>query len=48
MNSEELLNNKNALANTQDIMKDILAGDEKAYSLIKAMNLDINAIKTAV
>ena len=48
MNSEELLNNKKILANTQDIMKDIMAGDEKAYSLIKSMNLDINAIKTAV
>lgn len=48
MNSEELLNNKKILADTQDIMKDIMAGDEKAYSLIKSMNLDIDAIKTAV
>lgn len=48
MNTQELMNDKSALANTQDIMKDIMAGDDKAYSLIKSMNLDINAIKTAV
>ena len=48
MNTQELLNDKSALANTQDIMKDIMAGDDKAYSLIKSMNLDIDAIKTAI
>ena len=48
MNAQELINNKSALANTQDIMKDIMAGDDKAYSLIKSMNLDIDAIKTAI
>ena len=48
MNAQELMNDKSALANTQDIMKDIMAGDDKAYSLIKSMNLDIDAIKTAI
>ena len=48
MNIQELLNDKSALANTQDIMKDIMAGDDKAYELIKSMNLDMDAIKTAV
>ena len=48
MNTQELMNDKSALANTQDIMKDIMAGDDKAYSLIKSMNLDIDAIKTAI
>ena len=48
MNTQELLNDKSALANTQDIMKDIIAGDDKAYELIKSMNLDMDAIKTAV
>ena len=48
MNTQELLNDKSALANTQDIMKDIMAGDDKAYELIKSMNLDMDAIKTAV
>lgn len=48
MNAQELINDKSALANTQDIMKDIMAGDDKAYSLIKSMNLDIDAIKTAI
>lgn len=48
MTSEELLNNKSVLANTQDIMKDIMAGDEKAYALMKSLNLDMDAIKTAV
>lgn len=42
------MNDKSALANTQDIMKDIMAGDDKAYSLIKSMNLDTDAIKTAI
>ena len=48
MNAQELMNDKPTLANTQDIMKDIMAGDDKAYSLIKSMNLDIDAIKTAI
>lgn len=48
MNTEELLNNKKELANTKDILKDVLSSDPKALARLDSMNLDMNAIKTAL
>ena len=48
MNTEELLNNKKELANTKDILKDVLSADPVALKRLDSMNLDMNAIKTAL
>lgn len=48
MNKEELLSNKKEFANTKDILKDVLNADPVALKRLDSMNLDMNAIKTAL
>lgn len=48
MNTEELLNNKKELANAKDILRDTLHADPEALKRLDSMNLDMNAIKTAL
>lgn len=48
MNGKELVNNSKALANSKDILKDLLQGDPKAISLLDGMKLDTEAIKVAL
>ncbi len=48
MNTNELLNDSKALANTQDILKDLLQRDPEALKKFDSMGLDMNAIKTAL
>ena len=48
MNSIELLNDQKALANVNDIYKDIVAGDPNALKVFDGMDLDMDAIKTAI
>ena len=48
MNSIELLNDQKALANVNDIYKDIIAGDPNALKVFDGMDLDMEAIKTAI
>lgn len=48
MNGKELVNNSKALANSKDILKDLLQGDPKALSLLDGMKLDTEAIKVAL
>ena len=48
MNTNELLNNKKELNNVKDILKDTLQADPKALERLDNMNLDMDAIKTAL
>lgn len=48
MNTNELLNDQKALANTQDILKDLLQKDPEALKRFDSMGLDMKAIKTAL
>lgn len=48
MNELQLLNDKKTLANSQDLLKDLLVGDPKALKLFDEMNLDTKAIKLAL
>ena len=48
MNGKELVNNPKVLANSKDILKDLLQGDPKALSLLDGMKLDTEAIKVAL
>ena len=48
MNEQELINNKKELANVKDILKDTLQADPEALKRLDSMNLDMNAIKTAL
>ena len=48
MNSEELLNNKRDLNNVKDILKDTLGADPAAAAKLDSMNLDTNALRTAL
>lgn len=48
MNSNELLNDKKELNNIKDILKDTLQADPKALKRLDNMNLDMDAIKTAL
>lgn len=48
MNSNELLNDKKELNNVKDILKDTLQADPKALERLDSMNLDMDAIKTAL
>lgn len=48
MNTAELLNNKVDLANSQDLLKDLIAGDPEALKRFEGMNLDMDAIKMAL
>ena len=48
MNTEELLSNKKELDNVKDILRDTLSADPKALARLDSMNLDMNAIKTAL
>ena len=48
MNQIELVNNKKILANSQDILKDLLSGDPEALHIFEDLNLDMGAIKLAI
>ena len=48
MNGTELVNNSKVLANSTDILKDLLQGDPKALLLLDDMELDTEAIKVAL
>ncbi len=48
MNSNELVNNPKDLNNAADLYKDLAAGDPYALKMFEGMNLDLNAIKTAL
>lgn len=48
MDTKELLGDSKALANSQDLIKDIASGDPYALKKFEAMNLDMKAIKTAL
>ena len=48
MNGTELVNNSKVLANSTDILKDLLQGDPKALLLLDGMELDTEAIKVAL
>lgn len=48
MNTNELLNNPKELANSQDLLRDLIQGDPYALKRFENLNLDINAIKTAL
>ena len=48
MNKEELLNDKKTFNNSKAMLKDLLAGDPKAEKMFEDLNLDINAIRTAL
>lgn len=48
MNTNELLGNKKELDNVKDILKDTLQADPKALERLDNMNLDMDAIKTAL
>lgn len=48
MNSNEFLANKKELANSQDILKDLVNGDPYALKKFEEMDLDMDAIKTAL
>ena len=48
MNTNELLNDKKELNNVKDILKDTLQADPKALERLDSMNLDMDAIKTAL
>ena len=48
MNEFQLLNDKKELANSQDILRDVLSGDPNALLLLDDKNLDKNAIKLAL
>lgn len=48
MNGTELVNNSKVLANSTDILKDLLQGDPKAVELLGDMELDTEAIKVAL
>lgn len=48
MNTNELLGNKKEFLNSQDLIKDIVAGDPYALKRFDNLDLDMNAIKTAI
>lgn len=48
MNKIELLNDNKTLANVTDIYKDIASGDPNALKVFDGLNLDMEAIKTAI
>ena len=48
MNGTELVNSPKILANSTDILKDLLQGDPKAVELLGDMELDTEAIKVAL
>ena len=48
MNGTELVNSPKILANSTDILKDLLQGDPKALLLLDGMELDTEAIKVAL
>lgn len=48
MNTNELINNPKELANSQDLLRDLIQGDPYALKRFENLNLDINAIKTAL
>ena len=48
MNTNELLSDKKELNNVKDILKDTLQADPKALERLDNMNLDMDAIKTAL
>lgn len=48
MNTNELLNNPKELANSQDLLRDLIQGDPYALKRFENLNLDIDAIKTAL
>lgn len=48
MNTNELLGNKKELDNVKDILKDTLQADPRALERLDGMNLDMDAIKTAL
>ena len=48
MNKIQLLNDTRTLANVQDIYKDIAAGDPEALKIFDGLNLDMDAIRTAI
>ena len=48
MNTQELLNDPKTLANSQDMLKDLLQKDPDALKQFDALGLDMKAIKTAI
>ena len=48
MNSDELLNTPKVKANAKDMLKDLLQGDPQALAKFDNLNLDKDAIKTAL
>lgn len=48
MNGEELINSPKEFNNVIDLYKDLVAGDESTIKRLEALNLDVNAIRTAV
>lgn len=48
MNKIQLLNDTKTLANVQDIYKDIVAGDPNALKIFDGLDLDMEAIRTAI
>lgn len=48
MNSNELINNPKDLNNAADLYKDLAAGDPYALKMFEGLDLDLNAIKTAL